>query len=263
MNEKSEIKEIDLLQLVSAVLKKWWLVAVATVLAGALAFGYTYIYIKPRYKASALFYVNNTSISAVGGKITFSSGDLSAAKSLVDTYSVILTSRLCLEEVITTGNYKYSYGGLKGMVSASAVNDTEIFSVTVTALSPEEACSIANTIADVLPGKIATVMDGASVKVVDYAVVPTARSSPNYRSNTIKGMLVGAIIAAAAIVLAEILNDSVKSETWLASTFGDEIPLLAVVPHESSSGKHGRYGRYGKYGKYGKYGSYETTNKSE
>ncbi len=260
MNEKNETNEIDLLQLVSALLKKWWLIAVATVLAGVIAFGYTYLYVKPTYKASALFYVNNTSISAVSGKISFSATDLTAAKSLVDTYQVILGSRLCLEEVITKGNYNYSYAGLKGMISASSVNETEIFSVTVTALNPEEACDIANTIADVLPGKIATVMDGASVKVVDYAVVPTARSSPSYKRNTMIGMIFGFIIAAAGIVVAELLNDSVKSEAWLTNTFGSEIPLLAIVPHEGTSGKHGRYG---KYAKYGGYGSYETKNKQE
>lgn len=264
MNEQSEVKEIDILQLVSAVLKKWWVVAVAAVLAGVLTFGFTYLYIKPKYKTSALFYVNNTSISAAGGKITFNAGDLTAAKSLVDTYSVILSSRLCLEEVIEAGGYEYTYDELEEMISASAVNKTEIFSVTVTALSPEEACSIANTVARILPGKIATVMDGASVKVVDYAVVPTKRSSPSYKNNTIMGILIGAVVAAAAVALAEILNDSVKTDTWLTSTFGGEIPLLAVVPHASSSGKYGKYGGYGRYGKYGGYyGSYETKNKSK
>lgn len=273
MNEKSDVKEIDILQLASTVLRKWWIVAVATVLAGVLTFAYTYVYIKPKYKASALFYVNNTSMSTISSKITFSASDLTAAKSLVDTYSVILSSRLCLEEVIEKGGYDYTYSGLAGMINASAVNETEIFSVTVTALSPQEASSVANTIAAVLPEKIATVMDGASVKVVDYAVVPTTRSSPSYRGNTVKGMLVGAIIAIAAIILAEILNDSVKNDTWLANTFGDEIPLLAVVPHASSSGKYGKYGGYGRYGRYGRYGKYgkyagyygttDTKNKSD
>ena len=38
MNENTESREIDLLQMASALVKKWWVIAVATVLAGIIAF---------------------------------------------------------------------------------------------------------------------------------------------------------------------------------------------------------------------------------
>lgn len=105
MNENTESREIDLLQMASALVKKWWVIAVATVLAGIIAFGYTRLGITPKYEATAMFYVNNSSISAVTGKFTFSASELAAAQTLVDTYRVILGTRLNLEEVIREGNF--------------------------------------------------------------------------------------------------------------------------------------------------------------
>ncbi len=240
----NENKEIDLLQLASAVLKKWWIVAASTVLAGILAFAYTYLCVKPTYQASALFYVNNSTVN-IGASISLSAGDITAAKSLVDTYRVILSSRLNLEEVIKKADLNYSYEDLSKMISAQAVNSTEIFSVTVTSTSPQEACDIANTIAVVLPAKVTDVIEGTSVKVVDYAVVPTNRFAPSYSKNTIVGLLLGFIASVAVIVVMELLNDSIKSEDWLVTTFGDEIPLLAVVPDINAKSRH--YGKYGYY----------------
>lgn len=246
MNENTESREIDLLQMASALIKKWWVIAIATILAGIIAFGYTRFAITPKYEATAMFYVNNTSISAVTGKFTFSSSDLTAAKTLVDTYRVILGTRLNLEEVIREGNFRYTYEQLNKMITSQAVNGTEIFSVTVTSTDPQEACDIANTIASILPQKVSDVMEGARVKVVDYAVVPQTKASPSTAKNTALGMIIGFVLAAGAIILLEVFNDTINSEEWLVATYGDEIPLLSVVPDVNAKNDH-RYYRYGGY----------------
>ena len=252
MNENTESREIDLLQLASALIKRWWIIAVATILAGVLALGYTLFCITPLYEATAMFYVNNTSLSAAAGKITFSASDLTAAQTLVDTYRVILGSRLNLEEVIRQGNLSYTYEELYKMIESEAVDETEIFSVTVTNTSPQEACDIANTIASVLPQKVSDVMDGAKVKVVDYAVVPRSKSSPSTSRNTAVGMLLGFVLSAGVIILLELFNDTINDGEWLVTACGDEIPLLAVVPDVNAKNDR-HYYRYGRYGGYGGY----------
>ena len=240
MNENTESREIDLLQMASALVKKWWVIAVATVLAGVIAFGYTRLGITPKYEASVMFYVNNSSIS---GKLSLA--DLNAAEKSVKSYCTILESRLSLEEVIREGNFNYTYEQLNKMIDSQAVNGTEIFSVTVTSPDPQEACDIANTIASVLPQKVADVMEGAKVKVVDYAVVPQTKSSPSTPKNTVLGMLVGFVLSAGVIILLEMFNDTINSEEWLVTTYGDEIPLLSVVPDvNAKSDRRYKYGGY-------------------
>ena len=241
MNENTESREIDLLQMASALVKKWWVIAVATVLAGIIAFGYTRLGITPKYEASVMFYVNNSSIS---GKLSLA--DLNAAEKSVKSYCTILESRLSLEEVIREGNFNYTYEQLNKMIDSQAVNGTEIFSVTVTSSDPQEACDIANTIASVLPQKVADVMEGAKVKVVDYAVVPQTKSSPSTSKNTVLGMLIGFVLSAGVIILLETFNDTINSEEWLVTTYGDEIPLLSVVPDVNAKSDR-RYYKYGGY----------------
>lgn len=241
MNENTESREIDLLQMASALVKKWWAIAVATVLAGIIAFGYTRLGITPKYEASVMFYVNNSSIS---GKLSLA--DLNAAEKSVKSYCTILESRLSLEEVIREGNFNYTYEQLNKMIDSQAVNGTEIFSVTVTSSDPQEACDIANTIASVLPQKVADVMEGAKVKVVDYAVVPQTKSSPSTSKNTVLGMLIGFVLSAGVIILLETFNDTINSEEWLVTTYGDEIPLLSVVPDVNAKSDR-RYYKYGGY----------------
>lgn len=241
MNENTESREIDLLQMASALVKKWWVIAVATVLAGIIAFGYTRLGITPKYEATAMFYVNNSSIS---GKLSLA--ELNAAEKSVKSYCTILRTRLSLEEVIREGNFNYTYEQLKKMIGSQAVDGTEIFSVTVTSTDPQEACDIANTIASVLPQKVADAMDGAKVKVIDYAVVPQTKSSPSTPKNTVLGMLVGFVLSAGVIILLEMFNDTINSEEWLVTTYGDEIPLLSVVPDVNAKSDR-RYYKYGGY----------------
>ena len=241
MNENTESREIDLLQMASALVKKWWVIAVATVLAGIIAFGYTRLGITPKYEATAMFYVNNSSIS---GKISLP--DLNMARDCVASCGVILGTRLTLEEVIREGNFNYTYEQLNKMIESQAVNGTEIFSVTVTSTDPQEACDIANTIASVLPQKVADAMDGVKVKVIDYAVVPQTKSSPSTSKNTVLGMLIGFVLSAGVIILLEMFNDTINSEEWLVTTYGDEIPLLSVVPDVNAKSDR-RYYKYGGY----------------
>lgn len=243
MNENTESREIDLLQMASALVKKWWVIAVATVLAGIIAFGYTRLGITPKYEATAMFYVNNSSIS---GKISLP--DLNMARDCVASCGVILGTRLTLEEVIREGNFNYTYEQLGKMIDSQAVNGTEIFSVTVTSTDPQEACDIANTIASVLPQKVADAMDGVKVKVIDYAVVPQTKSSPSTSKNTVLGMLIGFVLSAGVIILLEMFNDTINSEEWLVTTYGDEIPLLSVVPDVNAKSDRRYYKYCGYYG---------------
>ena len=248
------MEEIDLLELAKALVRRWWALVLAVVIFGMAAFGYTYFLIDPLYKSSALLYVNNSDISLGSTSFSISSADLTAAQKLVNTYIVILKSRTALNEVKSRANLDYSYEELKGMISAAPVNSTEVFEVVVTSKDPAEAERIANTIASILPDKISDIVSGSDVRIVDYAVIPSHRSSPSYTRNTAIGMIIGLIISAIVIIIAYLMDDNIRSEDYLTQTYPD-IPLLAVIPDMVGSKHSGGYYGY-RYGGYG-YGDYE------
>ena len=233
-NEKSFVKNeesIDLRKMFSAVMRRIWAVILAAVIgAGAAFLGTTYL-ITPKYRASALFYVNGNAFSV--GSVSLS--DISLAKSLVDSYIVILKSRESLNAVIDYAGLDYTYSQLSGMISASAVNETEIFQVAVTSSNPQEAEKIANAVAYILPKRISGIIDGTEAKIVDYAVAPAAPYSPDYTKNTIIGFLVGAALAAAAIVIFELLDITIRTGEDLEGI--TSLPILTTVPDMNLSAK--------------------------
>ena len=164
-NEKDEI-EIDLLALALAVWRKIWLVLAMTIVGAAVAFSYAKFLVVPMYEAKAMMYVNNSAISLGKASFSISSGELSAAQSLVETYIVIMESRMTLDTVsekirAVDPECDYTYEELSKMIRAGAVNNTEIFEIVVTNPDNEKAELIANTIADTLPKKIANIVEGS------------------------------------------------------------------------------------------------------
>lgn len=232
--------EIDLLKLAGALWHRVWAIILTMVLFGGAAFSYACFFVTPLYESSALMYVNNSSFSV--GSTAISLSDLNASKSLVDTYLVIMKTRMTLNEVIEQAQLNYSYEELRGMIHAASVNGTEVFSITVTSPDPQEAETIANTIVEVLPRKIEKIMDGSSVRAVDYAVVPDRKSSPSITRYTVIGLALGFLASSAIIVLIELMDDQIRSEDDLAQSY--DIPLLASIPDLMPSKTRSGYGGY-------------------
>lgn len=240
--------EIDLLRLVGALWHRAWAILLTMALFGGAAFSYANFLATPLYESSALMYVNNSSFSV--GSTAISLSDLNASKSLVDTYLVIMKTRMTLNEVIEQAQLNYSYEELRRMIHAASVNGTEVFSITVTSPDPQEAEKIANTIVEVLPRKIEKIMDGSSVRAVDYAVVPDRKCSPNITKYTVIGLALGCLISAAVIVLIELMDEQIRSEDQLTQNY--EFPLLASIPDLMSSKARPGYGGYSTVAEKGK-----------
>lgn len=234
MKEK-ETMEIDLLRLFWVLVHKLWLILLVGVLAACIAFGFTKYCVTPLYRTSVTIYVNN-SRSASAESVTYS--DLNAAQQLVNTYVNIISSDAVLEKVAEHGAFPYTAAELRGMMSASAVSDTEIFRVYIVNPDPAMAAEIANTIAAVAPDEIAEIVEGSSVKIIDYAKVPTGRYSPSYSKNTLLGAMLGVVLTAGIIILRDLFDTRIKSEEDLEQLFPDT-PILGVIPDLLQVDKNG------------------------
>ncbi len=241
--ENDEI-EIDLLALVKVLWSRALVLVLTALIAGAATFAVTAFLIKPKYEATAAMYVNNSSFSFGSTSFSISSSELTASNSLVATYIFILESRTTLEDVIAAADLPYSYEQLSKMITTEAVTGTAAFNVTVESESPVEAELIANTIAKLLPDRIAEIVDGSSVRIVDYAIVPAHRSSPSFVKNTALGVLMGLFLSAAVVTVQYIVNeqtnDVITSADDLKALYPD-IPVLALIPDMRLSEKKGYY----------------------
>jgi capsular polysaccharide biosynthesis protein len=233
--------EIDLGKLAGAVLRRWWAVICAALVGGLIAFAVTRFFMVPLYSATVKLYVNNTTETAK----SITSSDIVASKSLVETYITIIRSDAVLEEVLEkTGANDYTAKSLNAMLTAGALNATEVFYITVTSAFPAEATALANAIAEVAPEHLSEIVIGSSVKIVDAAKTPSEPSSPSYMMNCAIGLLLGAMLSILAVALLAALDARIVAEPDLQSI--SELPVLGAITDFSVASRPGYGYGYGR-----------------
>lgn len=240
-NKTRENYTIDVLHIAKKLWHRVWLIALCAFLAAVIGFSIAAFFITPTYSSSIMLYVNNSSFSIGNTNFSISASQITAAQSLVKTYSEILNNRTTLERVIDKTGVSYTYKELSGMITASSSNETEIMKVTVTCEDPYEAAKIANGIAEVLPVRVAEIIDGASMEVVDAAIPVLNKVAPSITKYTTIGFIIGVLLSVIALVIAALLDDTIHDEEYILQNY--DAPILAKIPDLLYSGsKH--YGYY-------------------
>lgn len=216
---------INFAEVIRLLIGKSVIIILCSLICGALMYGETYYFVTPQYQAEVTMYVNNRANGESNGMVTQS--DLNASAQLVKTYAAIIKNVSVLDSVIEECGIGMSTEALKSRVSVTSVNGTEVFEVKVTAEDPELAAEIANTIAKIAPDKIGEIVFGSSVKVINYAKVPTHISSPDYKRRTVMGMGIGFIASIIIILYLELMNTLIVSEKEFEQW---NYPILGVVP---------------------------------
>ena len=219
----------DLRHVAKSMWRRAWIIVLAGILVSAIAFALAAFVIPPKYSSSIKLYVNNN--SHLQGN-TISSSELAAAQSLVKTYGEILKSRTTLERVIEKSGVDYSWKELSTMIKCEPSNGTEILLVSVTTTDPYEAALIANTISEVLPLRLAEIIDGASMRVAESAIPELDKVSPITIKYTILGFILGAILCSGILFVIAVLDDTIHDEDYIINTY--DYPILGKIPSLNS-----------------------------
>lgn len=239
--EKNGELEIDIKRICGVLLKRCWIIILVAVFCAGAAFAYTRYCVTPMYKSSVMFYVNNSTSSSSSSGI--SNSDVLASKSLVETYIVIVNSHTTLDAVAEYANVDKTSSAVKGMISATAVAETEILKVEVSSADPYEAEKIANAIAHVFPLQVEEIVKGSSAEVVEFPSLATHPFSPNVTRNCLIGFVLGAVLVVGILFVLELFNVSIRSEEDIAHS--GNYPVLTAVPDMSVAEKGGSYYTYG------------------
>lgn len=232
-----DVIELDLARLFRSLLRNSWVMAVCGALGALAVFLSAFFFITPRYESAVTFYVRNSAQGEVPLS-NLSAGDISASRVLVDTYIVILDTQQTLQAVIDSANLDLDCDGLREMIRAEAVDETEVFRVLVAGDDPLQVQAIAGTISEVLPRRIEEILEGATAKVVDPAQVPENPAFPQYGMCALIGFLTGFGISAAALLLRELMDTTIRQETDIRNFWDGAI--LASVPDMNSKEEQDR-----------------------
>lgn len=223
-HRENDVIEIDLLEIISILFAKFWLILGVGLIAAVIGFIISRFVLTPTYESTTKIYILNKSENTT---VTYS--DVQMGTQLTKDYAELINSRYVLETVIEQLSLtEMEYKDLLKKVSVNTPTDTRIVSITVTDIDPRQAQDIANCIREVAGEHIQNVMDIDAVNVVEEANLPTIKAGPSVIKWTAIGGILGVFLVCAVILIHYLLDDSIKSSEDVEKYLG--LSTLALIP---------------------------------
>jgi len=215
--------EIDLLQLLNLILRKWWLIALTTVIVLVVTIIYSFGFVEDQYTAesSMIVQVVNESQSDYN--------NLVYGQRLVDTYEEIARSNIVLNELKSDLGITFSNTSLRNMITVSGVQDTAILRLRVEYMDPVLAADIANGIVLILQDVTDDFEGLEQVEVIDIAETPLTPSGPNRTLYMAIGLVLGGMIGVGIVLAMEFLDRKLRYPKDIEQKLG--LRLLGTIPH--------------------------------
>lgn len=218
-------EQTTFMDILSMVIKRWWVLLCVMCVFGIVSFTISEYLLTPQYTSKGKLLVS----SEIESKETnININTLNTSTRLVSTYIQIFKTKTFLKRIADLSQTNYTADQIGGMLSMSAVEETEVLEVKITCSSPTDAKILANLVLDNAQDEIDRIGQGGFVSVIDEATTPTSPSSPNVELFTVVGILLGVFAGVLLIFIIELLDTRIKSEDDLVSRY--ELPILGLIP---------------------------------
>lgn len=222
-NDLNEMEEIDLLELLRAVLKYIRLIIVLCIVFGAGGFLGTKFLIAPTYTASTSIYltpqINDT------GSLDYNSQ--MANSKLVTNVVNLMTQNNVMSEVAKDVGMENA-ASVKKCISVTNETNTEIVKVTATTTDPKLSKNIANGTVTTFIKTMQKNLNVRNIEIVDKAKLSYVPSGPSVKKNTMMAALVGGFIGVGYAVLKFLLDNRLRTKEEAEKYLG--IPVFAEFP---------------------------------
>ncbi|MFH4442411.1 YveK family protein [Lactobacillus helveticus] len=261
--QKQTDNTIDLTQLLQLCRRHIWALILWSVGLALVGWGIANFVISPKYTSSAQILVNQKS-NKNDPNAAYTTQQ--ANMQLVNTYKDIVTSPVILKDasdrltnpvrvvkkakpakyktidgrkvlvrkaqpaVIERDGKSYSVSAsqLAKNISVNTQQQSQVFSVSATADTPEKAKAEANAVARSFRDQIPNIMNIDNVTIVAPAT-NGVQSSPNVKMFTLAGFVIGLVLTFAMILIREMTNTTVRDDTYLTQDLG--LTNLGYVSH--------------------------------
>lgn len=235
MENQKEI-EFDLLQMFRYLLRRIWIVLIATAVFAGAGFLYSRHNTVPTYTANCTVFVYQDNSTG-----TVSYNDILVSMYLINDCRGMLTSRRVTAPVVEQLQLNMSPDSIGNGLSVTGQEDSRILRLSYTDTNPKRAAAILNKLVDVAAPEITTTLSVTDFKVVDYAEVPTTPSKTNIARDTVLATAVGFVLSVAVLVVLFLLDDTIRNEDDVDRFLG--LSTLTTIPISvdlSSDGKVSR-----------------------
>ena len=218
---------IDLREYFAIIKKRFWIIAIITVVAMVVSGVISFFMLSPVYESKSTLIVN-TEKNEETQMIT---GDqFSVSQKLAVTYGEIIKSRAVLESVISNLKLDSEYEDLVEKITVSPVQDTQIISISVQDTNPKKARDIANEIPKVFEKEVKRITKANDIQVIDKAILPENPIKPNKMMNVAIAAVLGMMIGLFVVFVLEYLDNKIKTPQDIEKHL--DLPILGVIPNE-------------------------------
>ncbi|MGP3535778.1 polysaccharide biosynthesis tyrosine autokinase [Microbacterium sp. RD1] len=215
------------------ILRKNWLVIVATTLIGiAVAAGYS-LTRTPMFEASSRVFVS----TQAGGTVAELQQGGSFALQRVGTYVQLAETPIVLNPVIAELDLDGTADSLAAQITASSPLNSFLIDISVQDADPVQAADLANAVAASLTAAVEQIemrtdqqQSPVQLTRVKDALAPTNPVSPNVPLNLVLGALVGLALGIGIAVLRAVLDNKVRSSRDVEAM--TDRPVIGAIPFD-------------------------------
>lgn len=230
-------------KILSVLLKKWKLIVVFAIIGVLLAYFYTANFTTLTYSSSVEFLAyaidsrqelsDSTSTSSYSQQAASNTSKMNYAMKMLNTYIEIFKTNEFNQDVADELNdnlsTNYSAGMIKSSIRFESIEETAMFKVIVTTTDADLSYAIAHQLESSIPKSMKDTNSGlVEAEVKDSAVKAAASENLGYPKKCLIGAAVGIVLAAAYIILRDLLDVRIKSSEELVEKYN--IPVLGSIP---------------------------------
>jgi capsular polysaccharide biosynthesis protein len=214
--------EIDLLQIIQLLIRKWWVIVLSTVIVLIITIIYSFGFVDDQYTAQSSMIVQ------VVNENQTDYNNLVYGQRLVDTYQEIAQSNIVLNQLREDLDIELSNSTLRNMITLSGVQDTAILKLQVEYTDPVFARDVANEIVLILQTVTQDFEGLEQVELIDVAETPMNPSGPNRMLYMAIGVILGGMIGVAIVFAVEFLDKKLRYPKDIEEKLG--LRLLGTIP---------------------------------
>ena len=227
MKQNQNNTSIDLMELITLLIRKCWIIILCVLIAAGISGFYSYRMLSDYYSASATIYLGKE--DTIG---SIDLGTITLNNQLMSDYISLIKSRLVADEVVSKLGLdipaeSIQYGLQTSSISTTAMA-TRMFKISYQSSSPDMAALIVNAACEVVIQKADEIMGVQNAQIIDRALVPKWPIGPNRKKNILVASAIGFALGVFIILLIEFLDNTFKKPEDIERVLG--LTVLGTIP---------------------------------
>lgn len=206
--DKKKSKEINLRELFLVIKRRFWVIAVVTVLAGIVGVMQNNTPSTPLYQSSSRIIIG---------------ADEESRKTL----QVIVKDSTILDKVVKKLDLNKPVEVLAGQITVASIESSQVVSISVVDTDPILAAKIADATAQVFKDEVPNIIGQDYIRLLSKAKVDPSPINQKNNNKLFIAIIGGIVVGIGLAFLFESMDDKIRSEREIESLFG--VPVLGRV----------------------------------